>query len=47
LFFSFEDDRFEFVQENLDLILQAYKELYPEQDFQNVYVFFDEIQDVD
>ena len=46
LFFSFEDDRFSFTQENLDLIIQAYKELYPEQDLSKVYVFFDEIQDV-
>ena len=46
LFFSFEDDRFSFTQENLDLVIQAYKELYPEQDLSKVYVFFDEIQDV-
>ena len=46
LFFSFEDDRFSFTQENLDLLIQAYKELYPEQELSKVYIFFDEIQDV-
>ncbi len=47
LFFNFEDERFELNQESLDLILQAYMELYPEIEMENVYLFFDEIQNVE
>ena len=47
LFFNFEDERFELNQENLDLILQAYMELYPEIEMRETYLFFDKIQNVD
>ena len=47
LFFNFEDERFELNQESLDLILQAYMELYPEIEMSSTYLFFDEIQNVD
>ena len=47
LFFNFEDERFELNQESLDLILQAYMELYPEIEMKDTYLFFDEIQNVD
>ena len=47
LFFNFEDERFELNQESLDVILQAYMELYPHIEMENVYLFFDEIQNVD
>jgi len=47
LFFNFEDERFELNQENLDVILQAYMELYPEIEMKDTYLFFDEIQNVD
>jgi len=47
LFFNFEDERFELNQERLDVILQAYMELYPEIEMENVYLFFDEIQNVE
>lgn len=44
LFFSFDDERLEFRPEELDLILQAYRELHPEIPLQECYFFFDEIQ---
>ncbi len=46
LYINFEDDRFDFKLENLDLIMQAYGELYPKLDFSKCYFFFDEIQEV-
>ncbi len=46
LFLNFEDERLIFETGNLDLIIQAYGELFPEIDFENVYVFFDEIQNI-
>ncbi len=47
LFFNFEDERFELKQESLDLILQAYMELYPHIEMSETYLFFDEIQNVE
>lgn len=44
LFLSFDDERLQLPQEELDLIIQAYRELYPETDIADVYIFFDEIQ---
>lgn len=46
IYFNFEDERFELRQENLDLILHAYRELYPENKLCNCFFFFDEIQNV-
>ena len=45
LFLSFDDERIHFKPDELDLILQAYRELFPDTDFKDVYLFFDEIQD--
>jgi len=47
LYFNFEDERVDLTQEDLDLILQAYRELYPEYDIKKTYFFFDEVQNID
>jgi predicted AAA+ superfamily ATPase len=47
LFFSFDDERLMLQVEELDLILQAYRELYPNLDLAECYFFFDEIQNID
>lgn len=44
LFLNFDDERLEFTEENLDEIVQAYTELYPEIEMKDVFVFFDEVQ---
>ena len=44
LFLSFDDERLQLQQEELDLIIQAYRELFPDIDMENIYIFFDEIQ---
>ncbi len=46
LFFNFEDERLELSVDELDLILQSYRELYPKQDLKKCYFFFDEIQNI-
>lgn len=46
LFINFEDERLNLKSENLDLILQAYQEITPEISLNNVYLFFDEIQNI-
>ncbi len=46
LFINFEDERLNLTQETLDLIIQAYTELFPELALKNCYIFFDEIQNV-
>ena len=46
LYFNFEDERIDLIQEDLDLILHAYRELYPERDLRETYFFFDEVQNV-
>ena len=46
LFLNFEDERLKLNAENLDLILQAYQEIYPEVNLKDAYFFFDEIQNV-
>ncbi|MDD2716452.1 MAG: ATP-binding protein [Candidatus Wallbacteria bacterium] len=47
VYISFEDERLDLKTEELDLILQAYRELYPENDLCKVFFFFDEIQNID
>jgi len=47
LYLNFEDERLELTQQDLDLILQAYRELYPEIDLKKTYFFFDEVQNVE
>lgn len=44
LFLNFDDERLNLKVEEFDLILQAYREMYPNIPFSEVYVFFDEIQ---
>ncbi|KKR30005.1 MAG: ATPase [Candidatus Gottesmanbacteria bacterium GW2011_GWC2_39_8] len=46
LYFNFEDERLRLSSGELDLILQAYQELYPAQKLSDCYFFFDEIQEV-
>lgn len=44
LFLSFDDERLGLKTEELDLVIESYKELYTEQKMEDVYIFFDEIQ---
>ena len=46
LFLNFEDERLNLQQPDLDLILQAYTELFPDLDIKRSWFFFDEIQNV-
>ncbi|MFZ9659813.1 MAG: ATP-binding protein, partial [Arcobacteraceae bacterium] len=46
LFVNFEDERLELSQDDLDLILQGFTELYPDQKLSECYFFFDEIQNI-
>jgi len=45
LYLNFEDERLDLAGNN-DLIFDAYRELYPDQDLSGVFIFFDEIQEV-
>ncbi len=45
LYFNFEDERLHFSAPELDLILQAYQELYPALKLSECFFFFDEIQE--
>ena len=47
VYINFEDERLSLEKDSLDLILQAYLELYPEKDLSECFFFFDEIQNVD
>jgi predicted AAA+ superfamily ATPase len=47
LFLNFEDERLDLSIDELDLVLQSFRELYPEQDLSECYFFFDEIQNID
>jgi len=44
LFLNFDDERLQFEQDDFDVIIQAYSELYPEIELGKAYLFFDEIQ---
>lgn len=46
LYLNFEDERLNLTTEELDLILQAFRELYPQNKLEDCYFFFDEIQEV-
>ncbi len=46
VYVNFEDDRLSMSAADLDMILQAYFELYPEKEESRLYFFFDEIQEV-
>ena len=45
IYFNFADERLNFSAPELDLILQAYQELYPTQELSECFFFFDEIQE--
>ena len=47
LYLNFDDERLMLSVDELDLILQAYQELYPNLDLHDCYFFFDEIQNLD
>jgi len=44
VYLNFDDERLPFTTESFDLILQAYRELYPEIPLRDVYMFLDEVQ---
>ena len=46
IYLSFEDERLNLQTADLDLILQAYRELYPDRDLAQCYFFFDEVQEI-
>jgi len=47
LFLNFEDERLDLNIDELDLVIQSFRELYPEQNLAECYFFFDEIQNID
>jgi len=47
LYINFEDERLRLSLSELDLILQAYQELFPEFKLSECYFFFDEIQEIE
>ena len=47
LYVNFEDERLDLKTEELDLLLQAYQELYPDVQVNECSFFFDEIQNID
>lgn len=47
LYLNFEDERLNLKTEELDLILQVYREMFPDAKLSKTYFFFDEIQNVD
>lgn len=46
VFLNFEDERLDLTIDELDLVLQSFRELYPEQNLSECYFFFDEIQNI-
>ncbi|HEY4289709.1 MAG TPA: ATP-binding protein [Puia sp.] len=44
LYFNFEDERVQFEPQQLDLLLQAWRELYPDRSLEQAWFFFDEVQ---
>jgi predicted AAA+ superfamily ATPase len=46
IFLNFEDERLTLNTNELDLILQAYAEIYPDKSLSDCYFFFDEIQNI-
>jgi len=46
LYVNFEDERLDLKTEELDLLLQAYQELYPDVNIEGCWFFFDEIQNI-
>jgi uncharacterized protein len=46
LYINFQDERIQLDGSELDVILQAYRELHPDIDFAECYFFFDEVQEI-
>ncbi len=46
IYINFEDERLSLQSDELDLIVQAYYELFPENELSGCYLFFDEIQNI-
>ncbi len=46
IYINFEDERLNYNSEELDQILQAYRELYPEYPLKDCYFFLDEVQNM-
>ena len=46
VYINFEDERLEITKEDLNQLIEAYTELYPDISLDKVYLFFDEIQNV-
>lgn len=46
LYLNFEDERLNLKAEDLDTVLKAYHELYPDTNWKECYFFFDEIQNI-
>jgi hypothetical protein len=46
IYLNFEDERLDKQSFEFDLIIQSYRELFPEKDLKNCFFFFDEIQEV-
>jgi uncharacterized protein len=44
IYFNFEDERVQFEPQQLDLLLQAWQELYPDGKLEQAWFFFDEVQ---
>lgn len=44
LYFNFEDERIQFESQQLDFLLQAWRELYPDRSLEQAWFFFDEVQ---
>jgi predicted AAA+ superfamily ATPase len=46
VYINFEDERLDLKTEELDILLQAYRELYTDIPLKDVYFFFDEVQNI-
>src|SRR5258708_21819902 len=44
VYFNFEDERVQFEPQQLDLLLLAWRELYPDRSLEHAWFFFDEVQ---
>ena len=47
VYINFEDERLEITKENLNQLVEAYKELYPDVSLEEVFFFFDEVKNIE
>ncbi len=47
VYINFEDERLEITREELNQLIEAYKEIYPDISLDKVYFFFDEVQNIE